>query len=339
MTLETSPPDNPPEVDVIIVNYNAGTMLKRTIDCLCAQTEKNFRAFIIDNGSSDGSLEALKPLDPRFKLVELGENTGFAHGNNTGIAMGRARWIACLNPDAYAEPDWLENLIQAADQEPDITMAGSTQIFAEDETVLDGSGDLYAPFGFAWRGLYHRPLFRLPPSGEVFGPCAAAALYRRDAFELAGGFDESFFCYHEDVDLAFRLRLLGGWAIQVQNAVVKHVGSGITGSESPFAVYHGTRNRTWTFFKNMPLIPLLVFAPAHFFLSFLFLIRSVFKGRFHPTWNGFRDSMKGLGQILEKRKQVQKTRKVSSWVLLRAMTWSPIRFLTRDADIRVPKDK
>lgn len=311
--------------------------MQRAVDCLCAQTFTQFRAFIIDNASSDNSIEQLIVDDPRVEIFPLAQNTGFAKGNNIGIAKGSAPWIVCLNPDAFAEPEWLENLYHGATSHPDYVMAGSTQITTYDDQVLDGAGDLYSPVGFAWRGLYRQPRSRLPATGEVFGPCAAAALYRRDAFEAVGGFDESFFCYHEDVDLAFRLRLVGGKAIQVREAIVHHVGSATTQVESPFAVYHGTRNRSWTFFKNMPLLPLLLLAPAHIILSLMFLVRALFKKRLKPTWRGTVDSVFGLGQIWRTRREIQQKRTVSITALLRAMTWSPVRFLTRGADVRPNK--
>ncbi|MBL4617583.1 MAG: glycosyltransferase family 2 protein [Robiginitomaculum sp.] len=329
----------PISIDVIIVNYNAGEMLQRSVQCLLAQTFTNFRVFIVDNASTDDSLSLLVTDDHRIELLKLTENTGFARGNNIGATMGTAPWIACLNPDAFAEPNWLEKLLKGVTSDPDYVMAGSTQICATQGHLLDGAGDLYSPSGFAWRGLYRHPLSSLPPTGEVFGPCAAAALYRRDTFEAIGGFDESFFCYHEDVDLAFRLRLLGGKAIQVKEAIVHHVGSGITGTESPFAVYHGTRNRSWTFYKNMPIIPLLLLAPFHITLSSLFLIRAVFKKRFNPTWRGTIDSISGMKQVWKSRKEVQKNRTVSSLNVLKAMTWSLRKFLTRSSDVRPVKPK
>lgn len=330
---------DPISIDVIIINYNAGEMLQRSVRCVLAQTHTNFRVFIVDNASTDDSLSLIATDDHRVEILKLSENTGFARGNNIGAKMGTAPWIACLNPDAFAEENWLEELLKGAISDPDYVMAGSTQICAAEIHLLDGAGDLYSPSGFAWRGLYRHPLASLPSTGEVFGPCAAAALYRRDAFEAIGGFDESFFCYHEDVDLAFRLRLRGGKAIQVKEAIVHHVGSGISGTESPFSVYHGTRNRSWTFYKNMPVIPLLLLAPFHIALSSLFLIRAVFKGRFKPTWRGTIDSILGMKQVWKSRQEIQKTRTVSSLNILKSMTWSLRKFLTRNSDIRVIKSK
>jgi N-acetylglucosaminyl-diphospho-decaprenol L-rhamnosyltransferase len=323
-----------PEVDVIIVNYNAGTMLRKCVEALSCQTLENFRVFLIDNDSKDGSIEALPPLDARFKIICLDENTGFAKGNNIGSTHGTAPWIALLNPDAYAEPDWLQTLLDTARNDPAIVMAGSTQIDAKQHHLLDGAGDLYAPIGFAWRGLWHRPVELLPQTGEVFGPCAAAALYRRDAFEAVGGFDEDFFCYHEDVDLAFRLRLVGGRGIQVSEAVVYHEGSGVSGAQSPFAVFHGTRNRTWTFVKNMPLGLLILFLPFYVGLVSAFIVRALFKGQFLSTITGFGASLAGLRQAFAKRKDVQASRRIRITTLLKAFTWSPITFFSRGADVR-----
>lgn len=326
-------PGKPAQVDVVIVNFNGGPFLLKSVKCLLAQTFSDFTAIIVDNASSDNSLDDL-PEDPRLQIMRLSENTGFAHANNVGAAAGRSQWIATLNPDAFAAPDWLENLLHAARQSADIVMAGSAQFADHDPALLDGAGDLYAPFGFAWRGLYQRPAFLLPDTGEVFGPCAAAALYRRDEFEQVGGFDEDFFCYHEDVDLAFRLRLRGGRAIQVREAKVRHVGSGLTGRESPFAVYHGTRNRIWTYCKDMPLAAFWLFLLPHIALSLAFLVRSLFKHRFGPTLRGTLDGLAGLPAVWPKRRMAQTTRTMSLWRLLSIMTWSPVKFLTRDADVR-----
>ncbi len=122
-------------------------------------------------------------------------------------------------------PDWLEQLIAATRRNPDVVMFGSTQIDATDPQRLDGAGDHYLASGLPWRGGHGWPVKELPREAEVFAPCAAACLIRADAFREAKGFDERFFCYVEDVDLAFRLRLMGHCCIQVPAAVVRHVGA------------------------------------------------------------------------------------------------------------------
>jgi len=97
------------KVSVIVVNYNAGKWLNKSIESLLAQTETDFECFIVDNGSEDGSLATLPKLDDRFKVIELGYNAGFAVGNNHAAKLASSPWIALLNPDAFARPDWLEN--------------------------------------------------------------------------------------------------------------------------------------------------------------------------------------------------------------------------------------
>jgi len=316
------------------VNYNAGEWLARCVASVLAQSFTDYECIIVDNGSRDNSLETLPELDDRFTLMPLGENTGFARGNNIAARKASGQWLALLNPDAFARPDWLEQLLQSTTLAPNVTMVGSTQYMALEDNIYDGVGDFYHISGLAWRGKFgHLAKGRPPQTCEVFGPCAAAALYERESFLRLGGFDERFFCYHEDVDLAFRMRLAGGMCIQSGRAIVDHVSSGISGRASAFAVYHGTRNRIWTFVKCMPLWSLILLMPAHILLNILFLLWSLIrKGRAKPTWAGVRDAIKGLPAIIKARKSVE--RKVGFSKIFPVMSVNPIKFLKRsDASI------
>ena len=136
---------------------------------------------------------------------------------------------------------------------PDVAAFASQMRLDATPDRLDGAGDSYHVSGRAWRNGHNAPAADWPAGEhEVFAPCAAAALYRRAAFEEVGGFDESYFCYFEDVDLGFRLRLHGYRSLYVPSSVVRHVSSALSGYRSDFAVYHGERNSVWTFVKNMP---------------------------------------------------------------------------------------
>ena len=329
-----------PKASIIIVNYNGEDFLNRCVESLMAQTESRFECFIIDNGSVDGSITALPALDERFEITELGENTGFAKANNIGAQKSKADWIALLNPDAFAHTDWLENLLSTpnlfgAENSKAITMAGSRQNMALEPGVLDGLGDCYHAFGLAYRaGCGHEDnAYPVADYQEVFGPCGAAALYRRETFLRLGGFDERFFTYHEDVDIAYRMRRDGGICIQNNLAIVDHVSSGISGRASEFAVYYGTRNRIWTFLKNTPRVLLPLLFPAHLATNLLTLTWSAFrKGRFKPTFRGVRDGLFGRGffkAILEQRNE----RKVHVHDIIKAFTWSPRKVYRR----RLPK--
>jgi N-acetylglucosaminyl-diphospho-decaprenol L-rhamnosyltransferase len=322
----------PPRVSVLIATYNSRKHSQRCFAALVVQTMADFEVVVVDNDSADGGPEM--PSDRRFRLIKAGRNLGFAAANNLGATLATADWLATLNPDAFPEHDWLEQLLEATELAPNATMVGSLQLADEHPDLLDGAGDCYHPFGVAWRGLYRRPHTDAPPTGEVFGPCAAAALYDRAAFLATGGFDADFFCYHEDVDLAFRLRLAGGRCVQSATARVRHIGSAIAGTESNFSVYHGFRNRMWTLVKNMPTSALFLVAPGHAVATLLLLLRSFVKGTGPAAWRGIADGLAGLPVQFRKRKLIQRDRVASSSALLGACTWSITRLLRREHDVR-----
>lgn len=306
-----------PSVSVIIVNYNGGEHLRTCVEHLCAQTMTDFEVIVVDNGSHDGSL-AHVPDDPRFRILDLGRNTGFAYANNRAVETARAPWLALLNNDAFPAPDWLERLLHATETQPAFSFFGSHQYLFEPPEhlkgkgdILDGTGDMLARNGLAWRRDHTVPDdFAVRTSDEVFGACAAAALYDKQAFNEVGGFEESYFCYFEDVDLSFKLRLAGYRCLHVADAVVHHVGSATTGATSDFQIYHGYRNLFWAYWKNMPTGLLIRNLHAFLFLLFCTLL---FMERRPVLLRAYRDAICGLPKLLrERRPAVQKLRRVSN---------------------------
>ncbi len=320
-----------PRVSVIVVNHNAGPHLLRCVESLAAQAMADFEAIVVDNESTDGSFAPARDRvvgDTRFTFVASGRNLGFAAGNNAAATRARAPWIATLNPDAFARPDWLERLLAAAERYPNANMFGSTQVDAADPNRLDGCGDAYFACGIPWRGGYGHSLGTEPDDYETFGPCAAAALYKAADFRALGGFDESYFCYGEDGDLAFRMRLAGGHCIQVRGAVVEHIGGGSGGGRA-FALYHGTRNLVWTFAKNMPAPLLWPMIGPHLGVLALLCIKSALRGAAGTTLRAMRDAMIGLGPVLAARRRIQAARRVNAGAIARALCWNPTTYLRR----------
>lgn len=312
-----------PIARVIIVSYNSAAYVNRCLAALLDQTETRFEAVVVDNASRDVDAIAL-PDDPRFSLIRLPENTGFAVANNIGARGAQARWIVALNPDAFAEPGWLRALLDAAAAHPEVVMFGSTQLCAADPSLFDGIGDRYAGFGLFWRGGVGRPAAPPYVDGETFSPCAAAAMYRRDLFEAVGGFDETFFCYGEDVDLGFRIRLLGGRCRQVGAAVVHHVGSGITKQYGDFSLYHSVRNGLWILAKNVPF-PLIALIAPLYALAMTYLLLFRWRGASASTVRrAMRAAFAGLGMALRQRRAIQRGRLASQRDLIRVMTWNPL---------------
>src|SRR6185436_1800580 len=147
-------------------------------------------------------------------------------------------------------------------ENPKFTFFSSRQIQYNRPELLDGAGDEYHVSGLAWRRYYNHieKEYGIKPE-EVFGACAAASLYLREDFLKVGGFDEGYFSYFEDVDLSFRLRLVGRRCLYVPAAVVCHVGSASSGKVSDFVIYHGHRNLVWGYFKNMPALLFWAYLP------------------------------------------------------------------------------
>jgi GT2 family glycosyltransferase len=308
-------------VAAIIVNWNAGSFLPAALDALAKQRRPADRIVVVDNASTDGSREAIARL-PGVELIALDENVGFAAGNNIAAAVATdCDWLAFLNPDAFPEPEWLERLMRVAEEHPDVAMFASELRIASDPSRLDGTGDAYHVSGLPWR-IAHGECAPTSYTGpqEVFSPCAAAALVRRDTFNDVHGFDPSFFCYLEDVDLAFRLRLLGHRCLYVPGAVVRHVGSGTTGTRSAFAIYHGHRNLVWTWVKNMPGWRVWLYAPQHLLLTLISLFRfgAIRHGR--TILRAKIDALAGLGRALAARRTVQRTRTATDRQVVAAMS-------------------
>jgi len=328
---ESVSPAETARVTVVIVNFNGGSHVLRCLDSLAAQTALPERIVLVDNASSDGSLEACREriaardeLAARTTISALADNLGFAAGSNRGIAAAATELVALLNPDAFPEPGWLEALVAAAARHPEAAAFGSRQLLAGRPGVLDGIGDRWHVSGLAWREGHGRPLRQADlEDREIFSPCAAAALYRRAALLEAGGFDEDYFCFGEDVDLGFRLRLAGHTARYVPDAVVEHVGGG--SSEGRLATYLGHRNLLWTLLKNTPGPILPAALLAHLSQSiFVGMVLSA-RGRGAAFARGKWDAVAGLGGCWRKRRGVQAGRRVSTWRILKMLEFAPLR--------------
>ena len=266
----------------------------------------------MDNGSNDNSLENISQKNQIDTRV-LNANFGFAVANNRALLSCDTDYVALLNPDAFPNPDWLERLLVAADSYPEVSAFASLQLCDDNPDFVDGAGDSYHVSGLVWRDRYGMPLALSDlKNKEIFSPCAAAALYRHQALVDVGGFDEDFFCYVEDVDLGFRLRLAGHQAMLVGDAVVRHVGSASTGGQrSDFCVYHGHRNLVWTFIKNMPGFLFWLLLPAHLALNLISVVYFSMSGKGEVILCAKYDALKGVSKMWQKRQIIQ-SRRVAS---------------------------
>jgi GT2 family glycosyltransferase len=303
---------------VLIVNRNGAAHLPGVLRAVGAQTLPPARVLVVDNGSGDGSADGLEAHLPGVEVLRLGENAGFARANNVGAArLAGCDWLALLNPDAYPEPGWLAAIARAIADHPDTALLASRLVLRDDPGRLDGTGDEYHVSGIAWRRDHGRGVEEagLEP-GEVFSPCGAAALVRADAWAEAGGFDERFFCYFEDVDLALRLRLAGHRCRYVPDATVLHVGSATTGRDSDFTIYHSHRNLVWVWARGLPAPLAVAYLPQHLLMSLLGLGWFATRGQLGVYLRAKRDALRGLPAVLGERRALHGDRRVGSRELL-----------------------
>jgi GT2 family glycosyltransferase len=308
-------------VAVAIVNANSGPLLAQALSALANQAARPDLTVVVDNASTDGSTDDLEARFPGVTVVRLDENVGFAAANNLAAREAAdCEWLALLNPDAFPEPRWLEELLAAAAQKPEYTFFASRLVMDADPDRLDAAGDVFHVSGVAWPRDRGVATSAAPAAGEVFSPSAAAALYRRDAFLEAGGFDERFFCYFEDVDLGFRLRLAGHRCWYVPTAVVRHVGQSTSGRDSDFFLYHTHRNIVWTYAKDMPSPLVWLYLPQHVLFNLLVLIPYARLRRFRLVLRAKVDAIRGLPAVLRERRLVQRRRVASSRALRAVMS-------------------
>jgi len=305
-------------IAVVIVNWNTGPYLRKCLQSLKAQKLKPARVLIVDNASTDGSITSLEKESENYEIIRLETNKGFAFANNLAVKkVDDCNWIAFLNPDAFAHPEWLENLIDAAEKFPEYKSFGSHMLKHGTDKV-DGTGDIYHVCGSAWRRDYEAKSLKVDRDvGEIFSPCAAASFIRKDIFSEVGGFDENFFTYFEDVDLGFRLQLKGYRSLYVPNAVVEHVGSASSSRYSDFAIYHSQRNLVWSYVRNMP--DFWYFLPQHIFFNLISLIWFIFKGKPGPVLQAKWHAVKELPRVWALRKLTQRELTVDSSVVINKM--------------------
>jgi GT2 family glycosyltransferase len=210
----------------VIPNWNGWRWLPGCLASLTSQTRAPERVVVVDNGSSDESLQLLAASYPEVEVIALDRNTGFAHAANRGIEAVSSEAVALVNTDVQLEADWLERVTAVLERDAGLGAVACKMTDLQDPRLLYDAGDVLRRDGVCeQRGRFTRDDGRYDAPGELFAACAGAALYRREAVLSVGGFDERFFSYLEDVDLGLRLQL-AGWRCAYEPAVALHAGGG-----------------------------------------------------------------------------------------------------------------
>jgi GT2 family glycosyltransferase len=290
-----------PRVSVIIPSWNGAVLLASALESLNRQTFVDFEVVVVDNGSSDGTVEMLGRAHPAARLVELGENRGFAAAVNSGISAALGDIIVLMNNDTEAEPGWLEALVRAIDESPRAGSIASRMLAFSDPGRIDSAGVQF--------GLYASQIGEGAPDGawfdeprEVFAACAGAAAYRRRALDEVGGFDERYFAYFEDVDIGARLQLAGWRCMYAPGAVIRHHGSATSNRVPGRKFYLLMRNSLILFFQYAPRRR-LVWAPAVLLWPF---VRAVLDRQpLLLAWKAVYDFTEQLPAVLSRRRALR----------------------------------
>lgn len=275
---------------VVIPNYNGKKYLAACLKSLEESEKERPCAVVVDNGSTDGSDREAEERFPWVRLIRFPENRGFDAAVNEGIRQSRTPYVFLLNNDTIVRPGCISALEARMEREEELFSLSARMVDMRDPSVMDGAGDLYSAFGWAYAVGKGKPAARYGRPVRIFSACAGAAIYRRSMLERTGLFDELHFAYLEDVDLGYRARILGFVNAYEPSAVVLHAGSATSGSRyNEFKIRYSARNNVYLIYKNMPALQILLNSPfllAGFAVKFLFFLKKGY-GRIYAQ--GFRE--------------------------------------------------
>ena len=304
-------------VAVIIPNWNGIEHLSDCLTSLRNQTFKEFKAYLVDNGSTDQSVEFTRNNFPEVNIIKLDKNYGFAKAVNEGIRNTKEEFIALLNNDTKAGSCWLEELLKGINSDNKIGMCASKILYLKNPRIINSAGSNYR-VDSVWqdRGANEKDEGRYNNEELVFGACAAAALYKRPMLDEVGLFDEDYFSYMEDADLSFRANLLDYKCLYVPAAVVHHIHMATGKKFYAASVRNYLRNRSFTLIKNMPGALIMKYFFCICLMYFINFVSIVISPRYNfeckkAYFNAVFDIIKAFPPLLKKRKQIQGNKKVS----------------------------
>jgi len=321
-----------PLVSVIVVNWNGKAYLGECLNSLRHQAFLDFEVIVVDNGSTDGSVDYVESQFPELaRILRNTKNTGFSRGNNQGIKAARGQYIALLNNDARADQDWLQELVKAAEEDGRAGMLASKIYLLGQSKVIDNVGHLIFRDGLnRGRGRLEEDRGQYDKKEEALFPSGCAALYRREMLDEIGLFDEDFFAYGDDTDVGLKGRLAGWKCLYVPQAVVHHRYSQSSGSYSPLKAFYVERNRVWIAIKYFPLSLLLT---SPFYTCWRLLLQGYgaltgrgAAGKFsqeYSCWKLLRilvkayvSAIRGLPKMWKKRREMKKLTRVDKGEIL-----------------------
>ncbi|MBR1893381.1 MAG: glycosyltransferase family 2 protein [Lachnospiraceae bacterium] len=307
------------EITVIIPNYKGLDVIRDCMDSLMQQTFSDFDTIVVDNHSLDGSAEIVEQEYTWAKLIKLADNFGFSRAVNEGLKACKTPYVILLNNDTKSDKDFVRALYEAIKEDKNIFSVSSKMLQMDNPSRIDGAGDYYSAWGWAFARGKDKSSSRYNEKADVFSACAGAAIYRRSILDEIGWFDEFHFAYLEDVDVGYRARIMGYRNVYEPAAIVYHKGSGATGSRhNDFKVRISARNNMYIIMKNMPILQIIINLP---FLLFGFGIKAmffIFKGYGRAYLSGIK---RGYLLCRQGRKFPYSSRNFNNYVKIQLELW------------------
>ena len=298
------------KVSVVTPNYNGEKFLKTFFDSLNNDSECIGEVIIVDNGSSDNSKDYINSNTFRFPvvLIENSQNLGFAPAVNQGISKAKYDYIFSLNNDTEVKEGSIKQMLDLISSKDDIFSVQAKMLQYNNKELIDDAGDEYNLLAWTKKTGENHNTGEYVEVTEIFSSCAGAALYKKSIVEELGMFDDNFFAYMEDVDLALRSKINGYRNLLCPQAVVYHIGSATSGSRyNEFKVRLAARNNVWTVYKNIP-IPLkiinFIFLFLGFFIKYLFFFK---KGFGSIYWAGIKEGLSSRSKVTKTKFKSENT--------------------------------
>lgn len=315
-------------VSIVIPNYNGKHFLEDCLRSVFAQEIEDLEVIVVDNGSTDGSLEYLSTY-PAVRVLAMDKNYGFCGAVNAGIKAADSEYVILLNNDTAVDKNFAKELLAAVLEDEKIFSCSSKMVQYHDRKRIDDAGDYYCALGWAFGRGKGAPVEKYDKPAKIFASCAGAAIYRKKMFEILGYFDEEHFAYLEDIDIGYRARIHGFTNVYAPKAIVYHVGSGFSGSvHNAFKVRSSARNSVYLAYKNMPFLQIIINSP-------FLLIGHLIKWLFFWKKGLERDYVKGLKEGLSLCRKDRKVRflwkNLTNYVMIQLELWmNMVRRLKRN---------
>lgn len=301
-----------PKVTILIPNYNGKKWLEQCLPTIGKSTYPNKEILVVNNGSTDDSLEFLRKNYPNVKVLEIKKNRGYAGANNFGVRFAKGKYILFLNNDTQVTPNFLEPLVEKMEKDKNIGAVQPQIRNMTDKSKIDSIGSFFTFTGFLYHYGYFQPHKEKKYNKElsVYSVKGACFLMKKKDYIDLGGIDESLVTYVEESDLCHRILLSGKKILYVPQSVVYHFGGGDMSimEKSEVVIFRSFRNRFISYLKNLGLKKLILVLPIHLFLCELLIIMSIFRGKFKQAMAsqvGVVGWLPNISWILRRRKQIQ----------------------------------